>query len=88
MEDKLPRSIVYRKKKGFGLPVAEWISGSLKSLVLDLLNKVKIENQGLFNYEYINKILNDHFSRKRDNRLKIWNLLVFQLWHEKWYKNL
>ncbi|MFH0892337.1 MAG: asparagine synthase (glutamine-hydrolyzing) [Candidatus Falkowbacteria bacterium] len=84
MEDKLPRAIVYRKKKGFGLPVAAWISGPLKSLVLNLFSEEKIKNQGLFNYKYVNKILNNHFSRKCDNRLKIWNLMVFQLWYEKW----
>jgi asparagine synthase (glutamine-hydrolysing) len=86
MEGKLPNDIIYRKKKGFGTPIAMWLSAELKPLVLDLLSRQRIERQGIFNYEYINNILNSHFSKKADNRKQIWALLVFQLWWDKWYK--
>ena len=86
MADKLPREIVNRKKKGFGIPIARWLAGELKGMVLEKLNKTDLESQGLFNYPYIEKILNDHFSGRQDNRLKIYNLLVFELWREKWLK--
>jgi len=84
MEDKLPREIVQRKKKGFGIPLAEWLSGDLKPLVLELFSEERIKRQDLFNYKYINKLLDDHFSRRADNRKLIWTLAVFQLWREKW----
>lgn len=86
MEDKLPKEIVYRKKKGFGMPMAAWLTKELKPLVFDLLSETKIKNQGLFNYQYINKLLNDHFSHRTDNRKLIWTLMVFQMWREKWLK--
>jgi len=84
MEDKLPKEIVYRQKKGFGIPLADWLAGGLRPFVSDLLSENKIKAQGLFNHEYINKILNDHFDRRADNRKLIWTLAVFQLWREKW----
>jgi len=86
MEDKLPKEIVYRKKKGFGIPIAEWFSGELKNFIKEILNKEKIENQGIFNYKYIDKLLNDHFSKKKDNRKLIWTLIIFQMWQEKWFR--
>ena len=85
MQDKLPKKIVFRKKKGFGVPLARWISNELKPLILEKLSEEKIRRGGLFNCEYINKLLNDHFSGRADKRKQIWPLLVFELWREKWY---
>lgn len=84
MENKLPREIVFRKKKGFGVPLAEWITGDLKPLVLDLLSEGRIKEGGLFNYEHVSKLLEDHFARRADNRKLIWTLMVFELWSKKW----
>jgi asparagine synthase (glutamine-hydrolysing) len=84
MAGKLPKNIVYRKKKGFGIPLAGWLSKELKPLALDLLSEARIKRSGLFNYQYINKLLDDHFSRRADNRKLIWSLMVFQLWRGKW----
>ena len=84
MEDKLPREIVNRKEKGFGMPLADWLTNELKPLALELLSEENINKQGLFNYEYIKNLLNEHFSRRADNRKLIWTLMVFMMWEEKW----
>ena len=86
MAGKLPPSIINRKKKGFGLPIAQWIAGDLKSFTLEMLNENKIKKEGLFDYQYISKLLNDHFNRRADNRKLIWTLLIFQMWREKWLR--
>jgi asparagine synthase (glutamine-hydrolysing) len=86
MEDKIPKEIVYRKKKGFGMPIAKWLENELKPFCLDLLSKERINNQGIFNYCFIEKLLKDHFDHKKDNRKLIWTLLVFQMWQDKWLK--
>lgn len=85
MEDKLPKDIVYRKKKGFGIPLAKWLREELKPLVSELLGEDKLRAQGLFNPEYVRGITEDHFSKKVDNRKQIWTLLVFQMWYDRWY---
>jgi asparagine synthase (glutamine-hydrolysing) len=76
----LPQSIVHRKKKGFGIPVAFWIKGGFKHFVLDILKKDKIRKEGIFNYQFIEELLKQHFSNKIDNRKKIWTLVMFELW--------
>jgi len=84
MKDKLPANIINRPKKGFGLPVAKWITKELKDFTLDLLNEQSIKKQGIFNYQEIKKLLEDHLTKKADHRKKIWTLIVFQMWQEKW----
>ena len=86
MKDILPPEIVNREKKGFGVPLAKWFAGSLKEYLLDALSRQNIESIGLFNYEYVEKLINDHLDKKQDNRIKLWTLLVFVQWHKNWFK--
>jgi len=81
MEHVLPRAIIKRPKKGFNMPVAHWLTGELRDLALYLLSEVHITRQGFFNYAYIERLLDEHFSHRRDNRKYLWTLLMFQLWY-------
>lgn len=86
MEKKLPREIVYRRKKGFGIPIADWFRGPLKSLLLSQFSPEKIRRIGLFNYEFVNNLMQEHFRLRRDNRKQLWTLLIFSLWYDKYMK--
>ena len=77
----LPPEIIRRPKKGFNMPVAHWLSGELRDLVLDMLSEERINRQGLFRYAYVKRLLDEHFDRRRDNRKLLWTLLVFQMWY-------
>lgn len=84
MVNKLPREIVYRPKKGFGVPLARWLKNELKDACNELLSEDNIKKSGCFNYAYINKLKQDHFSGKKDNRKQLWTLMVWQMWYDKW----
>jgi len=81
MERMLPRDIIKRPKKGFNMPVARWLTGELRDLMLYLLSEVRITGQGFFNYAYVKQLLDEHLSHRRDNRKLLWTLLMFQLWY-------
>ncbi|MEK7662220.1 MAG: asparagine synthase (glutamine-hydrolyzing) [Patescibacteria group bacterium] len=85
MENRLPQGIARRSKKGFGIPLAQWLMGDLKPLLLNLLSEERLKKQGIFNPQYVRGLIDAHLSRKYDNRKKLWALLVFQMWYEKWY---
>lgn len=84
MESKLPKDIVYRKKRGFAVPWARWFKGDLKKFILDILSRDKIDKGGLFNYDYIENLLKEHLEGRQDHRKLIWTLAVFEMWREKW----
>jgi asparagine synthase (glutamine-hydrolysing) len=84
MTGRLPREIVLRKKKGFGIPVAKWIAGDLKGLFLDVFSEERIKRQGVFEPTVIQGLLEDHLARRVDNRKKLWNLFMFQLWWDNY----
>ena len=80
----LPQDIINRGKKGFNIPVAKWIAGDLKELVMDIFSSERIKRKGIFNQQYIHDILKEHVSGKRDNRKLIWTLLAFELWYDQY----
>jgi asparagine synthase (glutamine-hydrolysing) len=80
MRGKLPADIIDRPKKGFGIPVSLWLKNELKDLCNDLLSKEAIESQGLFDYNYVEQLKQNHFKGRQNNRKELWNLMVFQLW--------
>jgi asparagine synthase (glutamine-hydrolysing) len=84
MADALPAGIAARAKKGFGVPVAEWIKGELREAVQDELSPERLRQQGLFEPGAVQRLLAEHLSGHRDHRKPLWTLFVFQLWHRRW----
>ena len=82
----LPKEIIKRKKKGFGVPIGPWFKKELKEIFCDTFQKDKINRDELFSYEFINNLLNEHVNDVRDNRNLLWSLLIFQLWYDRWVK--
>ena len=42
----LPKEILQRKKKGFGVPLAKWFNGPLQEMLLSYLNEERIKKGG------------------------------------------
>jgi asparagine synthase (glutamine-hydrolysing) len=82
----IPKEIMERPKMGFGIPLAEWLTNELKGLALDYLSPENLSSHGLFNEEVVKKIVDEFYSGRKENHLKIWHLLMFQMWYEKWMK--
>jgi asparagine synthase (glutamine-hydrolysing) len=88
MKNRLPDEIIKRRKKGFGVPIAKWVKGPLKELFEDLLSSERIKREGFLNPEYVNTLLQDHLTNKRDNRKQLWTLLVWELWLNRYSSSL
>ncbi|HRI02267.1 MAG TPA: asparagine synthase (glutamine-hydrolyzing) [Pyrinomonadaceae bacterium] len=82
MADLLPANILHRPKKGFGIPIAEWLKGRLNPLMHDLLSPAKLKDQGLLNAEYVQKLITEHERGTASHHKQLWTLLVFQLWYD------
>lgn len=82
-KDLIPQNLLNATKSGFGVPIGRWFQNELKEDLLNVLNQELIVKQGLFDYDYIKRILGEHFSSNRNRSSELWALYVFQ----KWYKN-
>ncbi len=80
MKDMLPRDILHRPKKGFGIPIAEWLKGRLNSLMHDLLAPDRLKSQGLFDADYVARLIREHETGAASHHKELWTLLVFELW--------
>jgi asparagine synthase (glutamine-hydrolysing) len=82
MEHSLPSFVTRRGKKGFGVPVAEWLKGKLRPLARDLLSPDRVRQAGVFNPDYVTRLQDEHERGVANHRKLLWTLLMFELWHE------
>jgi asparagine synthase (glutamine-hydrolysing) len=87
VKDLLPREILSRPKKGFGIPIAEWLKGRLNPLLHDVLAPQQLTEQGIFNSDYVQRLIGEHESNKASHHKELWTLLVFQLWYERFIRS-
>jgi asparagine synthase (glutamine-hydrolysing) len=80
MRGRLPQQIIKRPKKGFGMPVAKWVKGELRTFVRDVFAPERLKNRGLFNADYVVRLLDEHERGVADHRKLIWTLLMFEMW--------
>jgi asparagine synthase (glutamine-hydrolysing) len=88
VEDLLPRNILKRPKKGFGIPIAEWLKGRLNPLLHDLLAPDRLKRQELFNANFVQKLIREHETNVASHHKQLWTLLVFQLWYDNFLKKI
>jgi asparagine synthase (glutamine-hydrolysing) len=82
----LPDGIAKRPKEGFVLPIYDWLqSKQLKGACESLLSKSSLDKHGLLNVEEVNRITVEFFSGKKALAGKVWNLMMFQVWWERYF---
>ncbi|MEI7752094.1 MAG: asparagine synthase (glutamine-hydrolyzing), partial [Candidatus Omnitrophota bacterium] len=81
----LPAGITERPKEGFVLPVFEWMVEKLKDYCTEVLSDKRIGKHGFFNSESVRHLIADYYSGNRSAASKVWNLMMFQIWWEKYF---
>lgn len=84
----LPKEILDRKKKGFGIPLSAWLRGRLKEKMLETLHPEKIKREGLFDPRFVSQLVQGHLSGKRNNRKPLFALLMFEWWRERFLQEI
>ncbi len=82
MKELLPSDILHRPKKGFGIPIAEWLKGRLNPLMHEMLAPDRLTSQRLFNVDYVQRLIREHETGTASHHKELWTLLVFQLWSD------
>ena len=80
----IPKEIMQRPKMGFSIPIFEWFKDELKEYFEIYLNEKMIQDSGL-NYQYIKQLKKSYYNGY-GNPHKLWLILMYQMWREKWIK--
>jgi asparagine synthase (glutamine-hydrolysing) len=84
LDKYIPRELVERPKQGFVAPLSRWLKGELHQLVKEYLNEDRLRKEGIFDSEVVSSYVRDFYKGVSINVNKIWFLLIFQMWKEKW----
>jgi asparagine synthase (glutamine-hydrolysing) len=84
MKDKLPASVLRRKKVGFDIPAHDWLRGCLRPLMVEVLTEGASDHASFFRRETIETQIRDHLERRVNVGYHLWGLMVLFLWMKKW----
>jgi asparagine synthase (glutamine-hydrolysing) len=77
MEAHLPNALLYQPKRGFSIPVSEWLRGPLRDMTLGLTSSARLQDCGLFDMKQIDIWVDQHLRGARDHWQVLWLLFVF-----------
>jgi asparagine synthase (glutamine-hydrolysing) len=80
MQPILPKSILQRKKRGFGAPVGAWFRRDLRPLSLEILSEKTIRHRGFLEWPAVKQTLDAHFGEHEDHTDRLLALINFELW--------
>jgi asparagine synthase (glutamine-hydrolysing) len=80
----LPAHILNRRKQGFGVPLGAWFRGNLRELFADTLLSPASLQRGYFQPAFVRQLVDEHLGGKRDHTLRLWQLVVFERWHQQY----
>jgi asparagine synthase (glutamine-hydrolysing) len=81
-KEYFPNRFLDKSKKGFGVPVGDWLRGHLSSELRSYIEPQFLIRQDIFVKDTIIDLVEKHLSSKEDNTFKVWTYFCFQ----KWYK--
>ena len=83
----IPAAMMDRPKMGFGIPISNWLQNNLKPFVDRYFDEQFIEKQNIFNNHIIQQIKTSLYQGKIERAEKVWYILMFQMWYDKWMNN-
>ena len=79
---RLPKWSMNSPKKGFEIPIADWLKNNLKSLVEDSCSKKNLDKMGIKNSYIVDEWIKGLNSGKRDTSWQLWTLITYSQWLE------
>jgi asparagine synthase (glutamine-hydrolysing) len=78
-ERYLPHQLVYRRKQGFGFPLALWLRGRLRPLLRRTIEQSRLAEAGVFRADEMLRLAEEHWSGKYDHNYRLWMLFNLEM---------
>jgi asparagine synthase (glutamine-hydrolysing) len=75
-----PRTMFERPKAGFAIPVGDWLRGPLRDWAEDLLDPVRMAQEGYLDPTPIQHRWQRHLAGRAEDTQALWPILMFQAW--------
>lgn len=82
----VPSELFERPKMGFGVPIDQWLRTALKPMLTDYLSQERLVAEQRFDPVIVEKTLNAHLSGRSNYQYRLWALLMWEMWRERWLK--
>ncbi|MES2274108.1 MAG: asparagine synthase C-terminal domain-containing protein, partial [Chlamydiota bacterium] len=83
----LPPEIISRPKRGFVIPLREWMGAELKPMLDETLSSSGLLGRNIFRPGVVEKLLREEKSQRRLHATRIWSLLALELWFRRYAPN-
>jgi asparagine synthase (glutamine-hydrolysing) len=83
LDRHLPASLYRMPKRGFTVPMAQWLRGELAVRARQLLDPERLAATGLFAPATVQNLLAEHQSARADHTNVLWALMSFEAWRER-----
>jgi len=83
----LPGELIHREKQGFGFPLGIWMRNELRVLLETLFAESRFVREGIFTREYLDCLLREHLSGKRNHDFRLWILMNLEIWYRMYFEN-
>ena len=84
-KEYLPNEILQMPKRGFSFPLAHFIKTEPKVRAFIIENLSSLKKRNFFNAEVIDEWWSNQ--KKEYDCVKIWQLVTFELWYQKYFEN-
>lgn len=84
VHEYVPKTMMDRPKKGFSIPLTNWLTGDLNELMNDYLSETSLKKSGILDVEFVQKQKSLLEENKLHYKPLIWKLLAFQMWYDGW----
>jgi asparagine synthase (glutamine-hydrolysing) len=81
----IPKELLDRPKKGFSVPILEWFRDELREYFLHYLDRERLTREGIFNADMVILLRDKYLNGASVGIEKLWFMLMFEMWKEKWY---
>ena len=76
-----PDKFLEKSKKGFEIPVGDWLRSTFKNELLYYIETDYLIKQNIFNINFTQKLIYNHVNSLEDNTFRVWTFYCFQKWY-------